>query len=512
MGMSALPTRYQSEDGAVFLRALNQDDFKEFRLMRIQALEQHPGYFCAKVDDARSHPDSYWLETLDGQGKCVFGLFDSKSDKMVGITAVFTWREDPSGTTGVMAMSYIAPDYRGKGYADLFYEARIDFAKEHKPWTQLTIGHRAGNERSRKAMLRHGFIFTHKKLIQWPDGTEDFEGIYKLDLHALRDEDTSVRNINFILHLSSIWIIALTVFLVIPSSTLPFLFVFLIGLAYVLAVISYSRKIDRQKTNKELKVRYLLFVWLLAGTLMLRWLPAILFNWYSFFSGHPFFDDSSIKAFALFINTFAFAAPPTFIFFYLLINYKDTAAALREKSKKGIQKEKNLSFILFFLIPLFVFCYSFSNSLIFLVNYTKTKEEYHLSRDRFFIIKRGPFGYSPYSRLDISFTGKYNVVVLKRLKDRDALSFFTMEGMPYLSELYSYEKLLLPDNEKTVVEYYKLSGIECGKESIPCNNKYFVEKLTNIAAQTSRFECVYKDKNILDCTADGKPLKDLLLD
>ncbi len=188
MGMSALPTRYQSEDGAVFLRVLNQDDVIEFRALRLKALEMHPGYFSSTLEDARNHPDSYWLETLDGKGKCVFGLFDSKSDKMVGITAVFTWREDPSGKTGVMAMSYIAPEYRGKGYADLFYKARIDFAKEYEPWTQLTIGHRRGNERSRKAMLRHGFVFTESKTILWPDGAEDIEYNYEMDLLQLRSE------------------------------------------------------------------------------------------------------------------------------------------------------------------------------------------------------------------------------------------------------------------------------------------------------------------------------------
>ena len=119
-----------------------------------------------------------------GQGKQVFGLFDT--DKLIGITAVFTWGEDPTGKTGIMAMIFIEPEYRGKGYSSLFYIACIGFAKNYLVWDELTIGHRKGNEPSRKGMTNHGFQFKETEEIDWPDDTRDIEYRYKLNLKGLR--------------------------------------------------------------------------------------------------------------------------------------------------------------------------------------------------------------------------------------------------------------------------------------------------------------------------------------
>ena len=171
-------------DDDVYIRPLSPDNWKEFRSIRIRAVKMHTGYFLAKPDETEQLPADHWKETLDGQGKQVFGLFDQ--EKLIGITAVFTWREDPTGKTGVMAMSFIEPEYRGKGYSNLFYKARIDFAKNYHAWDKLAIGHREGNDPSKKAMTKNGFQFIGTEEIDWPDGTRDIEYKYELDLKALR--------------------------------------------------------------------------------------------------------------------------------------------------------------------------------------------------------------------------------------------------------------------------------------------------------------------------------------
>lgn len=83
-------------------------------------------------------------------------------------------------------MDYIAPEYRGRGLSDLLYSARIEFAKNHTAWKKLAISHRQGNEPSRRAMVGQGFEYKGKKLITWPDGTEDWEWNYEMDLEKLR--------------------------------------------------------------------------------------------------------------------------------------------------------------------------------------------------------------------------------------------------------------------------------------------------------------------------------------
>lgn len=168
----------------VTIRALQLDDWEDYRAIRIRAVEMHTGYFLADPEETRNQPESFWKDNLNGDGKCVFGLFDG--NKIIGLCGVFTWREDPSGKTGVMAMDFIDPEYRGQGYVDLLYRARIDFAMKHEPWEKLSICHREGNEPSKRAMIKHGFQFQDTCEIDWPDGTRDIEYQYEMDLIVLR--------------------------------------------------------------------------------------------------------------------------------------------------------------------------------------------------------------------------------------------------------------------------------------------------------------------------------------
>lgn len=171
----------------IHLNALTPDDWQIFKNIRIRALQQNTRYFCCDPEKAKSYPKSYWTGTLDGQGKQVFGLFDERD--LIGITAVFTHKEDPNGKTGLMAMSFIERAHRGQGYSSRLYDARIDFAKEHTAWKRLIVSHRAGNSPSQRAILKNGFVPVGQEKIDWPDGTRDLEYKYELDLEKLREEN-----------------------------------------------------------------------------------------------------------------------------------------------------------------------------------------------------------------------------------------------------------------------------------------------------------------------------------
>ena len=169
---------------SISIRVLDADDLEALRAMRIRALTLHPGLFMESAETAAAHPEEVWLETLDNKGKRVFGLFDGPV--MIGITAVFTWRKDPSGKTGIMAYSFIEPDYRGYGYSSYLYKARLEFALGHEAWEKLHISHREGNTASRAAMIKHGFTYIGTEETDFPDGIRDLEHNYALDLAPLR--------------------------------------------------------------------------------------------------------------------------------------------------------------------------------------------------------------------------------------------------------------------------------------------------------------------------------------
>jgi RimJ/RimL family protein N-acetyltransferase len=173
---------------SISIRALIPDDWRIVKELRLHALQTNPGIFSGHYADESIKPEEYWRETVDGNNKQVFGLFDGEI--LIGITAVFTWREDPMGQTGVMAYTFLKPEYRGQGLTKLIYEARISFALKHLPWKKLVIGHRDGNEPSRRAMLKNGFTFTHITRKIWPDGVEADEYHYEMDLNRLRQLTT----------------------------------------------------------------------------------------------------------------------------------------------------------------------------------------------------------------------------------------------------------------------------------------------------------------------------------
>ena len=169
---------------SIYIRPLLPDEWELYRAIRTRAVCMHTGYYFADPEETKNRPDHFWKDGLDQNGKCVFGLFDD--EKIIGLCGIFTWNEDPSGKTGVMAMDFIDPEYRGKGLTDLLYKARIDFAIQHKAWKKLSIGHREGNEPSRRAMIKHGFELVETKDINWPDGSRDIEYLYELNLSELR--------------------------------------------------------------------------------------------------------------------------------------------------------------------------------------------------------------------------------------------------------------------------------------------------------------------------------------
>jgi RimJ/RimL family protein N-acetyltransferase len=170
---------------SITTRALTAADCGTFRQIRLRALREHPNVYLGSYKEAAARTECEWMALLDGRGKCIFGLFDS--DKIVGLAAIFTSREDPSGQTGVLAMDYIDPLYRGRRLSRHLYEARIDWAKQHRPFKRLVIAHREGNEASRRANQAFHFKLIGKEEIGWPDGTTAPDYLYELDLSELRN-------------------------------------------------------------------------------------------------------------------------------------------------------------------------------------------------------------------------------------------------------------------------------------------------------------------------------------
>ena len=81
----------------------------------------------------------------------------------------------------VLSASYIRKEYRGQGISALFYQTRIDWARENG-YTEVYVAHREGNDASRAANQKFGFKYTHTEQTVWPDGTQSNKLWYRLEL------------------------------------------------------------------------------------------------------------------------------------------------------------------------------------------------------------------------------------------------------------------------------------------------------------------------------------------
>ena len=141
---------------SITIRALDPTEWPAFRDFRLGALAAAPGVFGSSYETEATWTAEEWQRTVAGPGHQVFGLFDG--EYLIGITAVFTWREDPSGETALLGMSFIRPEYRGRGLSRLFYEVRLDWIRKHAQFKRAVVFHRQSNEVSRRANQRHGFL------------------------------------------------------------------------------------------------------------------------------------------------------------------------------------------------------------------------------------------------------------------------------------------------------------------------------------------------------------------
>lgn len=165
----------------ITIRPLEASEWPLFRDFRLMALKAAPGVFLSSYEKSLAHSDAYWQELIGGPEHRTFGLFDG--EKLIGITGAFAdKKEDPSGQTATLAMSFIVPEYRGRKLSRLLYEARLDWIRAQPQFKRVLVAHRGSNEVSKRANQAYGFTLIEQSSRTWPDGTVDDDFVYELKL------------------------------------------------------------------------------------------------------------------------------------------------------------------------------------------------------------------------------------------------------------------------------------------------------------------------------------------
>lgn len=159
------------------LRRLLPVEWKEYKSIRLEALQTNPDMFGSNYLKEAAYSQNEWVALLENDARAIFALYDN--DLLIGLTGVALKKEDT--TTAILFASFIKKQYRGKGLSELFYQARIDWAL-YKKCKSIVVSHRAGNDISKAANQRFGFIYTHSENVTWPDGISADELMYSLQL------------------------------------------------------------------------------------------------------------------------------------------------------------------------------------------------------------------------------------------------------------------------------------------------------------------------------------------
>ena len=165
----------------IVIRRLMPGDETDLRAVRLRALADAPGNFLRTLAEEQSRPAVHWSDLLAAPATAMFGLFDCAA--IIGLTAAYTDRDDPSGTTAGFGMTWLDPAYRRRGLSALFYAERIAWARS-TGLHRIRVGHRASNIASGAAMRAAGFRPIGRRVHVWPDGVTEDEILHDLNLRG----------------------------------------------------------------------------------------------------------------------------------------------------------------------------------------------------------------------------------------------------------------------------------------------------------------------------------------
>jgi len=75
--------------GGIFIRHAAPQDVDAYRVLRLEALKNHPDTFGQDYDDASSRNQEYWENTLkiDAREKALF--FATQDSRLIGMTGIY---------------------------------------------------------------------------------------------------------------------------------------------------------------------------------------------------------------------------------------------------------------------------------------------------------------------------------------------------------------------------------------------------------------------------------------
>ena len=108
----------------IIVRALTEDDWEQYRGVRLAALEDSPGAFVATLEQEKGYDEQFWRERLMRSQR----LIAEVEGKAVGVASVGQASGGNSDVAELFGL-WVAPDSRGAGVATRLVQAGADAAR-----------------------------------------------------------------------------------------------------------------------------------------------------------------------------------------------------------------------------------------------------------------------------------------------------------------------------------------------------------------------------------------------
>ena len=104
----------------ITVRALTEDDWQDYRSVRLAALRESPEAFVATLQEEEAYDEARWRDRMNRSER----LVAEADGRAVGVVSIGRAREEGEDAehVGELFGLWVSPDYRGKGVATRLLE------------------------------------------------------------------------------------------------------------------------------------------------------------------------------------------------------------------------------------------------------------------------------------------------------------------------------------------------------------------------------------------------------
>lgn len=151
--------RYQTLKGEMtiymMIRQLKESDYKNYRQLRLEALQNHPEAFASSYEEESLQDDSFYIDRLNQKNSYAIGAFDETS--LVGIAVCVPQTRNKIRHIADIYSVYVTPQYRKKNIAYQMIQSIIKYAEALGYIEQMKLSVTSTNVEAIKLYQRCGF-------------------------------------------------------------------------------------------------------------------------------------------------------------------------------------------------------------------------------------------------------------------------------------------------------------------------------------------------------------------